>query len=69
MPELALHVNGNPRRGHADARMHLGDFLREELRLTGTNLSCEHGVCGACTVLLDGAPSLFRAADYHHRRL
>jgi len=49
-------VNGSKVQGHAPARMHLGDFLREALRMTGTNLSCEHGVCGACTVLLDGQP-------------
>src|SRR5262249_49899186 len=36
---------------------HLGDFLRDQLRLTGTHLGCEHGVCGACTVLIDGAPA------------
>lgn len=40
----------------AEPRMHLGDFLRDELRLTGTHLGCEHGVCGACTVLLNGQP-------------
>ncbi len=37
--------------------MHLGDFLRDELQLTGTHLGCEHGVCGACTVLVDGQPT------------
>lgn len=39
------------------SRMHLGDFLRDELQLTGTHLGCEHGVCGACTVLVDGQPT------------
>ncbi len=56
MPEISLEVNGRKVSGSAAARTHLGDFLREELRLTGTNLSCEHGVCGACTVLMDGKP-------------
>ena len=41
-------------RGFAEPRMTLADFLRDELRLTGTHLGCEHGVCGACTILLDG---------------
>ena len=40
-----------------EPRTHLADFLREQLRLTGTHLGCEHGVCGACTVLIDGAPA------------
>ena len=44
--------------------MHLADFLREQLRLTGTHLGCEHGVCGACTVLVDGAAG----ALLHHLR-
>ena len=44
-----------PRRG-AEPRKTLADFLREDLELTGTHLGCEHGVCGACTVLLDGEP-------------
>lgn len=56
MPEVSLEVNGRKVQGSAASRTHLGDFLREELRMTGTNLSCEHGVCGACTVLLDGKP-------------
>nr|WP_239155414.1 (2Fe-2S)-binding protein [Amycolatopsis sp. FDAARGOS 1241] len=49
-------VNGESRRGVVSARTSLADFLRDELGLTGTHLGCEHGVCGACTVLLDGAP-------------
>jgi aerobic-type carbon monoxide dehydrogenase small subunit (CoxS/CutS family) len=52
--ELVLHVNGEERRGAAEPRVTLADFLRDELGLTGTHLGCEHGVCGACTVLLDG---------------
>ena len=56
MSDITLEVNGRKVQGSAAARTHLGDFLREELRLTGTNLSCEHGVCGACTVLMDGKP-------------
>jgi carbon-monoxide dehydrogenase small subunit len=51
-----MEVNGRRVAEEAPARMHLGDFLRDRLRLTGTHLGCEHGVCGACTVLLDGAP-------------
>ncbi len=49
-------VNGERRQADVSARTNLADFLRETLRLTGTHLGCEHGVCGACTVLLDGAP-------------
>jgi carbon-monoxide dehydrogenase small subunit len=56
MHEIDLVVNGEQRRGVASARTSLADFLRDELGLTGTHLGCEHGVCGACTVLLDGAP-------------
>jgi aerobic-type carbon monoxide dehydrogenase small subunit (CoxS/CutS family) len=47
-------VNGATREADAEARMTLADFLREPLGLTGTHLGCEHGVCGACTVLVDG---------------
>lgn len=54
--EIELVVNGEARRGTAPARTSLADFLRDTLGLTGTHLGCEHGVCGACTVLLDGAP-------------
>jgi carbon-monoxide dehydrogenase small subunit len=50
-----MTVNGEARTGEAEPRMTLADFLRDELRLTGTHLGCEHGVCGACTVLLDGS--------------
>jgi carbon-monoxide dehydrogenase small subunit len=56
VPEIRLTVNGEPRAGEAEPRMLLSDFLRHRLRLTGTHVGCEHGVCGACTVLLDGEP-------------
>jgi carbon-monoxide dehydrogenase small subunit len=52
--ELVLRVNGEERRGLAQPRTTLADFLRDELGLTGTHLGCEHGVCGACTILVDG---------------
>jgi carbon-monoxide dehydrogenase small subunit len=50
-----MTVNGEERRASVEARMTLADALREKLHLTGTHLGCEHGVCGACTVLVDGA--------------
>jgi carbon-monoxide dehydrogenase small subunit len=53
--EVAVTVNGEPRSAVVDARTTLADFLRHELGLTGTHLGCEHGVCGSCTVLVDGA--------------
>ncbi len=52
---IGMVVNGVAREADAEARMTLADFLRERLGLTGTHLGCEHGVCGACTVLVDGA--------------
>ena len=52
--EIALRVNGVQRSGRAEPLMTLADFLRDVLGLTGTHLGCEHGVCGACTILLDG---------------
>ena len=52
--DVALTVNGTDRRGRVEARTTLADFLREGLGLTGTHLACEHGVCGACTVMLEG---------------
>jgi carbon-monoxide dehydrogenase small subunit len=55
--ELALEVNGEPIRATVSARRLLADFLRDELGLTGTHVGCEQGVCGACTVLLDGEPA------------
>ena len=51
---ISLTVNGQPRSGTAEPRMLLADFLRDVLGLTGTHVGCEHGVCGACTVLVDG---------------
>jgi carbon-monoxide dehydrogenase small subunit len=49
-----LTVNGRPVEARVEARISLADFLRDELGLTGTKLGCEHGVCGACTVLVGG---------------
>ena len=54
--EVEVVVNGITRRESVQPRLTLADFLRERCRLTGTHLGCEHGVCGACTVMLDGAP-------------
>ncbi len=51
---IRLQVNGQPREGEAPARKLLVDFLREDLGLTGTHVGCEHGVCGACTIVMDG---------------
>jgi carbon-monoxide dehydrogenase small subunit len=53
---VRLVVNGQPRAGSAEGRTSLADFLRDDLDLTGTHVGCEHGVCGACTVLLEGEP-------------
>jgi aerobic carbon-monoxide dehydrogenase small subunit len=53
---VSLTVNGRPVTAEVEPRTHLADFLREHLRLTATHLGCEHGVCGACTVLVDGKP-------------
>lgn len=52
--EITLQTNGEGRTAKAEARTTLADFLRDHLGLTGTHLGCEHGVCGTCTVLLDG---------------
>ena len=52
--EIALTVNGTEVRRRVEARQHLVDFLRDELGLTGSHTGCEHGVCGACTVRVDG---------------
>jgi carbon-monoxide dehydrogenase small subunit len=53
---VRLNVNGRAREAVVEPRRSLADFLREDLGLTGTHVGCEHGVCGACTVLLDGEP-------------
>ena len=52
--EIEATLNGKPLKRRVKARQHLADFLRQELELTGTHLGCEHGICGACTVLIDG---------------
>jgi len=52
---VQFEVNGKPVKVDVEPRMTLADCLREKLRLTGTHLGCEHGVCGACTVIVDGA--------------
>jgi carbon-monoxide dehydrogenase small subunit len=54
---IALTVNGRALEAQVEPRTHLADFLRESQGLTGTNLGCEHGVCGACTIEIDGAPA------------
>lgn len=54
--EITLTVNGRARTTRVPARRLLSDCLRHDLGLTGTHVGCEHGVCGCCTVLLDGAP-------------
>ena len=51
---VSVQLNGQPRRGHCAPRELLSDFLRHELGATGTHVGCEHGVCGACTVRIDG---------------
>jgi carbon-monoxide dehydrogenase small subunit len=65
---IRLTVNGREVEGEVPARQSLADFLRETLALTGTHVGCEHGVCGACTVLVDGASArscLLLAAQAH----
>ncbi len=57
MTTIELTVNGKLFCGGVEPRMHLADFLRDKLLLTGTNLGCEQGVCGACTIMIDGAPA------------
>jgi aerobic carbon-monoxide dehydrogenase small subunit len=52
--DITVRVNGATRTGSVEARKTLADFLREDLDLTGTHVGCEHGVCGACTVVVDG---------------
>jgi len=56
MLDIALEVNGAPVAERVPVRKLLSDFIRDDLGLTGTHVGCEHGVCGACTILLDGEP-------------
>ena len=53
---VSIEVNGKRREAQVLARLSLVDWLRDELRLTGTHVGCEHGICGACSVMLDGEP-------------
>jgi carbon-monoxide dehydrogenase small subunit len=69
---VTVRVNGATHTRAVEARLLLSDFLRHELGLTGTHVGCEHGVCGACTVLLDGQPvrsCLMLAAQVDGREL
>jgi aerobic carbon-monoxide dehydrogenase small subunit len=68
MTRVHLTINGAPVRTEIESRMSLADFLRDKRLLTGTHIGCEHGVCGACTLLMDGEPvrsciTLAAAAD------
>jgi len=54
--DIAVTVNGTAYKRRVESRLLLSDFLRHELRLAGTHVGCEHGVCGACTVQIDGVP-------------
>ena len=56
MSDITMNVNGRTVTGSVEPRTHLADFLREDLLLTGTHLGCEQGVCGACTLMVDGRP-------------
>ncbi len=70
--DLEVTVNGTRYEYAVEPRMLLSDFLRHDLGLTGTHVGCEHGVCGACTVLLDGAPvrsCLMFAVQAHGREV
>jgi carbon-monoxide dehydrogenase small subunit len=70
--DIDTTINGAPVRRRVKARQHLADFLREELQFTGTHLGCEHGVCGACSVLVDGKVvrgCLMLAAQANGRRI
>jgi aerobic-type carbon monoxide dehydrogenase small subunit (CoxS/CutS family) len=52
---ITLNVNGTLHTAEVETRVHLADFLRQSLGLTGTHLGCEHGVCGACTIIVNGS--------------
>ena len=69
---IRVTVNDRPHEATVDVRKTLADFLRDDLELTGTHVGCEHGVCGACTVILDGAAvrsCLLFAAQAHGRSI
>jgi len=69
---VSFHLNGESVSGDCEARMLLSDFLREEIGATGTHVGCEHGVCGACTVRVDGRAvraCLMLAVQAHGRRV
>src|SRR5256885_13933767 len=69
---ISVTVNGMRREAEVPVRLTLADFLRQRLELTGTHLGCEHGVCGACTVLLDGRAvrsCLLLAVQAHGRKV
>jgi aerobic-type carbon monoxide dehydrogenase small subunit (CoxS/CutS family) len=53
---ISVEINGRPRAGQVEPRTLLSDFIRHQAGLTGTHVGCEHGVCGACTIQLDGTP-------------
>ena len=70
--KISLSVNGRAIEAEVEVRLTLADFLRQHLRLTGTHLGCEHGVCGACTILLDGRSArscLMLAVQVHGRAI
>jgi aerobic-type carbon monoxide dehydrogenase small subunit (CoxS/CutS family) len=70
--DIEVSINGMAYRRAVDARLLLSDFLRHELQLAGTHVGCEHGVCGACTILFDGMPvrsCLMLAVQAHGREL
>ena len=54
--DISVSVNGKTYQRTVESRLLLSDFIRHDLRLPGTHVGCEHGVCGACTILFDGAP-------------
>ena len=56
MSDLTININGEHITANVEPRLSLADFIRDHQRLTGTHLGCEHGVCGACTVLMNGEP-------------
>jgi carbon-monoxide dehydrogenase small subunit len=69
---IRVTVNGRPHEATVEVRKTLADFLRDDLGLTGTHLGCEHGVCGACTIVVDGAAvrsCLLFAAQMHGRTI